>query len=171
MELTPDPSHLATTLMRRLHGDVRRRIHADICAAGYADITPAHLPVFQTPGPDGARPTELAQRTLMTKQSMNHLLAGLEHRGYLERVPSSDDGRGKVLRLTIKGLDVFRIIQSSAAAVQAQWESVIGARRLNQLVDTLAELERAGVGDGALAGPPKGPSGAARVKRALSPNG
>ena len=73
------------TLIRRLHLAIRAEIAEQVRAAGYDDIAPAHLYVFQTPGPCGVRPTELAERTLMTKQAMNHLLSGLEAGGYLER--------------------------------------------------------------------------------------
>lgn len=85
------------TLIRRLHLAVRAELLEHVHAAGYDDITAAHIYVFQTPGPDGLRPTELADRTLMTKQAMNHLLAGLEAGGYIQRVSVDGDGRARVL--------------------------------------------------------------------------
>jgi DNA-binding MarR family transcriptional regulator len=91
---------LLSTLVRRLHLWIRQQIHADLVAAGHGRLTPAHMYIFQLPGPDGVRPTELARRTNMTKQAMNHLLAGLERDGYLHREPAPDDGRGTVIRLT-----------------------------------------------------------------------
>ena len=39
----------------------------------------------------------------MTKQATNHLLSGLEARGYIQRVAAAGDGRGKVLRMTTRG--------------------------------------------------------------------
>ena len=94
---------LLSTLVRRLHLAIRRRLLAELQAAGHPDLTAAHMYVFQSPGPDGVRPTELAARTNMTKQAMNHLLAGLERGKYVERIPAANDGRGTVLRSTDRG--------------------------------------------------------------------
>ena len=92
------PPFHAVTLIRRIHLSVRRHALATLHDAGYTDIAAAQIYVFQTPGPDGVRPTELARRTNMSKQAMNHLLAGLESAGYLERRPSDDDARGRCWR-------------------------------------------------------------------------
>src|ERR1051326_4796701 len=60
-----------------------RRLHE----SGFADCDAAYLPVFGYPGPQGARPSELAARLGMSKQALNYLLGGLERAGYLERRP------------------------------------------------------------------------------------
>jgi len=132
---------LLATLVRRLHLDVRRRVHADLRTAGHADLTAAHMYVFQSPGPDGVRPTELAARTNMTKQAMNHLLAGLERAGYLRRVPAADDGRGTVLRLTDRGRDVERVMRKSAGRIEREWADKLGRRRVEDLCQAIRDLD------------------------------
>ena len=134
------------TLIRRLHLAVRAELLEHVHAAGYDDITAAHIYVFQTPGPDGLRPTELADRTLMTKQAMNHLLAGLQARGYLERAASPGDGRARVLRLTKKGRALTKVIQESAAEIEHRWSDAIGSARMHDLVIALGELDVVGAG-------------------------
>src|SRR3954453_19135976 len=57
---------------------------------GFADLDFAHLNVFQSPGPQGARPSELAARLGMTKQALNYLLGELERLDYLRRQPDPD---------------------------------------------------------------------------------
>ena len=89
---------LVSSLVRSLHLHIRKQGFDDLLAAGHTDLTAAHMYVFQSPGPDGLRPTDLAAQNNMTKQAMNHLLAGLERNGYIERVPAETDGRSKVLR-------------------------------------------------------------------------
>ena len=128
------------TLIRRLHLAVRAELLEHVHAAGYDDITAAHIYVFQTPGPDGLRPTELAERTLMTKQAMNHLLAGLEAGGYIQRVSVDGDGRARVLRVTSKGHRLTEIIQDRSAAIERRWSRRLGARHLQDLMADLAEL-------------------------------
>jgi DNA-binding MarR family transcriptional regulator len=134
----------AITLIRRLHLAVRAEIVAVVHARGYLDITPAHIYVFQTPGPDGLRPTELSQQALMTKQAMNHLLTGLEQRGYLERMPAPGDGRARVLRLTSKGRRLTKLIQATSTEIELRWERVLGATRAQNLVGDLEQLDRIG---------------------------
>ncbi len=131
-------SFQVVTLIRRLHLSIRAQVIEELRARGYEDITPAHIYVFQTPGPDGMRPTELAQRALMTKQAMNHLLAGLEERGYLERTPAAGDGRARVLRLSPKGRRLTKLIQETAAGIERQWAAELGPARL---ADVRAALE------------------------------
>jgi DNA-binding MarR family transcriptional regulator len=132
---------LLSTLIRRLHLDIRQRLHAELQAAGHGGLTAAHMYVFQSPGPDGARPTELAARTNMTKQAMNHLLAGLEHAGYLQRVPAPDDGRATVLRLTDQGHDVERIMREGSGRIERDWAKELGRSRVEELRSTMRELD------------------------------
>jgi DNA-binding MarR family transcriptional regulator len=131
------------TLVRRLHLAVRAEIVEVVRARGHDDITPAHIYVFQTPGPDGLRPTELAQRALTTKQAMNHLLAGLEERGYLERVTTPGDGRARVLRLTRKGRQLTELIQTTSAEIERRWEDRLGRARMDEFLVALDLLDGA----------------------------
>jgi DNA-binding MarR family transcriptional regulator len=131
----------AITLVRRLHLAVRAEIADVLRDQGFADITPAHIYVFQTPGPDGLRPTELAQRALTTKQAMNHLLTGLEERGYLERVTTPGDGRARVLRLTSKGRRLTELIQATSTAIERRWEQRLGTARMDELLRMLDRLD------------------------------
>jgi len=132
---------LLATLLRRVHLVVRQRIYADLQAAGHSDLTPAHMYIFQSPGPEGARPTELAARTNMTKQAMNHLLARLERIGYLKRVPAPNDRRGTVLRLTDRGRDVERIMHERAARLERDWARTLGNRRVEELRRLLHDVD------------------------------
>jgi DNA-binding MarR family transcriptional regulator len=145
-----DDIPLLTTLIRRLHLVIRRRIHADLLAAGHDRLAPAHMYVFQNPGADGARPTELARRSNMTKQAMNHLLAGLERNGYLERIPSTVDRRGTIIRLTERGREVERLMQESSATLEIEWAAAVEDGAVEQLRALLIDIEAAvarGVGD------------------------
>jgi DNA-binding MarR family transcriptional regulator len=135
------------TLIRRLHHAIRTEIAEDVRAHGFEGITPSHIYVFQTPGPEGARPTELAQRTLMTKQAMNHLLAGLEAGGYLGRTTVPGDGRARILQLTPKGRALTEVIQQSASDIERRWSDALGARRMQDLISTLGQLDDIGTGD------------------------
>jgi DNA-binding MarR family transcriptional regulator len=132
------------TAIRRLHHAIRAEIVEEVRARGFDDITPSHIYIFQTPGPDGVRPTELARRTLMTKQSMNHLLASLEANGYLDRVDGDGDGRARVLRLTPKGRRLTAAIQEIATEIERRWADHLGRDTMQQLTSNLEQLDALG---------------------------
>ena len=92
---------------------VRARLHAALVDAGFEDFQPAHLDVFQFPGPAGAQPSELAERAHVSRQAMNHLLGQLEERGYLRRSVPPDDGRARVIELSHRGLAAQATIRSA----------------------------------------------------------
>jgi len=132
--------HLSS-LVRRIHHEIRRRLLAEIRAHGYTDISKAHMYVFARPGPDGCRPSELAERTLATKQALNHLLAGLEANGYLRRIPDVDDGRGTIVRLTAKGRKLTTLVHTTAARIQDEWAHELGSQRMGELLELLDDVD------------------------------
>src|SRR5213596_51820 len=82
---------LIGALLRMPWEAVQRHMLERLHARGFADFDAAYLNVFQYPGPQGARPSDLAARLRISKQALNHLLGQLEKLGYLERQPDPDD--------------------------------------------------------------------------------
>jgi DNA-binding MarR family transcriptional regulator len=107
---------------------------------GFTDLDPAHLSVLQYPGPQGTRPSELAARLRMSKQSVNYLLGELERRGYLERKPDPDDLRSKRIELTERGMATIPVIRGAVAEVEEEWSSLLGRKRFDQLRRLLWDL-------------------------------
>jgi DNA-binding MarR family transcriptional regulator len=134
-------------LMRRPAVIVRHEVMASLHEAGFIDVLPAHLGVFQHPGPDGQRPGVLAMRTAASKQAMNHLLHQLEVGGYIRREAHPDDRRTRVVRLTDRGWAAFRVIGETMARLERQWAKALGedvyaelARGLHRLEEVLDEV-------------------------------
>jgi DNA-binding MarR family transcriptional regulator len=107
---------------------------------GFADFDAAYLPVFQYPGPQDARPSELAARLRISKQALNHLLGQLEKLGYLERRPDAADLRSKRVALTPRGRSAVRVIREAVAEVEATWSEQLGPKRFAQLRKLLGAL-------------------------------
>jgi DNA-binding MarR family transcriptional regulator len=107
---------------------------------GFTDLEAAHLNVFQYPGPQGARPTELAARLRMSKQALHYLLGQLERRGYLERRPDPGDHRSKRIALTHRGTAIVPVIREAVAEIEREWEAALGRKRFAQLRNLLHEL-------------------------------
>lgn len=107
---------------------------------GFEDLDAAHLGVFQFPGPQGAKPSQLAARLHASKQSINHLLGQLERFGYLERRNDSEDMRSRRIHLTPRGKSAVLTIRQAVMDVERDWEARLGPRRLAVLREILREL-------------------------------
>ena len=119
---------------------VQRHMLERLHERGFDDLDAAHLNVFQYPGPQGARPSELAGRLGVSKQALNYLLGELERTGYVERQPHPDDQRSKRIALTDRGTAAVGVIRDAVGEVEAAWAQQLGADRFAQLRALLAEL-------------------------------
>ncbi|HLM35669.1 MAG TPA: MarR family transcriptional regulator [Gaiellaceae bacterium] len=109
-------------------------------AHGFDDLDPHHLNVLQYPGPDGARPSELAAQLRISKQALNYKLGELERLGYLERRPDADDLRSRRIFLTARGSELVPVIRDAVRETEREWAAALGADRLEQLRALLLEL-------------------------------
>jgi len=109
---------------------------------GFDDLEAAHLNVFQYPGPQGSRPSELAARLNVSKQALNYLLGELERLGYLERRPDPDDLRSKRVALTARGTSAIAVIRDAVAEVETAWAQQLGEARFAELRALLVELNQ-----------------------------
>jgi DNA-binding MarR family transcriptional regulator len=119
---------------------VWEQIYAGVSDAGYDDINPAHIALFRYPSLDGLRPSEVAARSQITKQSVNDLVGHLEQRGYVVRTPDPADGRARILRLTTKGHRLETTINHHARAAELGIAEMLGPRRFAALRNSLEEL-------------------------------
>lgn len=121
-----------------VQGRMLERLHE----RGFSDFDAAYLNVFQYPGPQGAKPSELAARLRISKQALNHLLGQLERLGYLERQPDADDLRSKRVVLTPRGTAAVGVIREAVAEIEGSWEQELGLERFGQLRALLLDLNR-----------------------------
>jgi DNA-binding MarR family transcriptional regulator len=114
------------------------RLHAN----GFADFDASYLIVFQYPGPQGERPSELAARLRISKQALNHLLGQLERRGYIKRQPGDDDRRSKRVTLTARGIRAGTTMREAVSELEETWTRQLGSKRFNQLRNLLHHLNQ-----------------------------
>lgn len=131
---------LIGALLRLPWEAVQERMLERLHAEGFADFDPAYLIVFQYPGPQGQRPSDLAARLRISKQALNHLLGQLEHRGYLKRRADADDKRSKRITLTRRGARAINVIRTAVAEMEDSWTEQLGPRRFDQLRSLLWDL-------------------------------
>jgi DNA-binding MarR family transcriptional regulator len=120
---------------------LERQLYEGLAAAGFEDVRPAHFAVFRFLQPEGSRVTELAEEARMTKQSMGELVAYLERRGYVERLPDPRDGRARIVVWTEAGLQWAEAAAERLREIEdALAERMGGQERLEELADSLEEL-------------------------------
>ncbi len=119
---------------------VQRHMLERLHERGFEDFDAAYLNVFQYPGPQGTRPSELAARLRISKQALNYLLGELERLGYLERRSDPDDLRSKRVALTPRGTSAIGVIRDAVAEVETAWVERLGPERFAALREFLLEL-------------------------------
>ncbi|MBS1862620.1 MAG: MarR family transcriptional regulator [Actinobacteria bacterium] len=121
---------------------VQRHMLERLQESGFDDLDAAHLSIVRYPGPQGARPTDLAAQLGISKQALNHLLGGLERLGYLKREPDPADQRSKRIVLTSRGVAAAGVIREAVGEMEAAWAQQLGASRFAQLRELLLELQQ-----------------------------
>jgi DNA-binding MarR family transcriptional regulator len=140
-ENSPIGPPLIGALLRMPWDAVQRHMLARLHEHGFEDFDAAYLSVFQYPGPQGAKPSELAARLRISKQALNYLLGQLEHRGYLERRPDPDDLRARRIGLTPRGSSAIAVIREAVGEMETAWAQQLGPERFALLRELLLELD------------------------------
>jgi len=112
---------------------VQRRIIAGLNTAGFADLRFPHMAVLRYPGPDGERPSVLAERAGISKQAMNQLLGSLEELGYITRADDPREGRARIVRFTRRGHAAWAKILEILREIEREWIAELGAKDFAQL--------------------------------------
>jgi DNA-binding MarR family transcriptional regulator len=133
---------LIGALLRTPWEHVQQRMLERLHEHGFDDLDAAHLRVFQYPGPQGTKPSELADRLGISKQALNYLLGQLERLGYLERRADTDDQRAKRIIVTQRGAAAITAIRDAVAEVETDWKNQLGPKHFAQLIARLRQLNQ-----------------------------
>ena len=118
-------------------------LNARLRARGYPDVRLVHSALFAHIDPEGTRPIDLARRAAMTKQSMAEVIADLETKGYVERLPDPQSTRGRLVRLTDRGWRHVRDAAAVIAEIEADYRQLLGGDRLRTLREDLGRMASA----------------------------
>ncbi len=116
---------------------IHRRIIRELNQAGFDDLTLPHMAIFRFPGPDGVRPSVLAERAGMSKQAMNRILGSLEDLGYLVRSDGTDEGRARIVSFTARGRTAYAKAIEILSQIEKDWRAELGPKDFAQLKELL----------------------------------
>jgi len=132
---------LIGALLRVPSHAIHRRIIAELNAAGFEELRLPHMAVLQFPGPDGARPIELADRAGMSKQAMNQLLRSLESADYIARSDAPHQGgRARIVHLTDRGHAAYAKIHEILRTIEDEWRAELGPGPFTELKGLLLRV-------------------------------
>ncbi|MEU9621425.1 MarR family winged helix-turn-helix transcriptional regulator [Streptomyces sp. NPDC048155] len=115
-------------------------LHRELAGRGHPDIRPAYGFALQAVGRDGATASEIGRRLGVSKQAAGKTVEKLEGLGYVERVDDPQDGRRKLVRLTVRGVDVLVKSAEGFDRVRAEWARVLGADRVRAMEEDLRAM-------------------------------
>jgi DNA-binding MarR family transcriptional regulator len=127
---------LLSRVLRQLGTESLRRLHA----RGHTQLTPAHIAVLPHIDLAGTRPTVLAERADMSKQAAGQLVAELEARGYLRRLPDPADRRASLVGFTDLGRQFLRDAFDLKHELEAEYRAILGDARFEALQGALEGL-------------------------------
>jgi MarR family transcriptional regulator, 2-MHQ and catechol-resistance regulon repressor len=101
------------------------------------------LVVLANAGDPGLTCSDIAGKTLITKGGITGILNRLEARGLVRRVPSRDDRRSVLVRLSAKGMEFFRkLYPEMARRNRASFERVFRPEQVKEFARLLDLLIR-----------------------------
>ena len=109
--------------------------------AGFDDLRPSHSAVFLPLTERPRRITELGDFAQTTRQAAWEMVAYLEERSYVERVPDPTDKRATLVRLTPLGQRAVEVADGLIVEIEEGWSKVVGARRFAQLRSSVISLD------------------------------
>lgn len=113
------------------------RFTAEMVASGHDWYAEARSSVLPYVGLDGTRQSDIVARMGLSKQAVQQLITDLERSDILRRDPDPEDGRGKIVRFTSKGLAAQRDGNKAKEKVEAEIRAKLGDTEFDRLMKIL----------------------------------
>ncbi|MEQ1770666.1 MAG: MarR family transcriptional regulator [Devosia sp.] len=113
---------------------------AEMVRLGHGWMTEARGAVVGHLRPGGLSQSALTSAMGISKQAVQQLVDELVADGIVERVPDEADGRGKIVRMTRKGMRSFADGNAVKRAIEQRYAEKIGVGKLAELQKSLDRL-------------------------------
>lgn len=120
----------------------KSEFEAGMVAMGHGWFTHARANLIACMDRKGTRQGDLTQRSGLTKQAVQQFVDELVAYGIVERVADPADGRARIVVFTDRGRNVLADANVVKRRIEAEFRKRLGAKRLQQLVQTLGMLEK-----------------------------
>ena len=118
----------------------KERFAAEMVALGHEWYAEARSSVIPYVGLKGTRQSDIVVRMGLSKQAVQQLILDLEVSGILWREPDPNDGRGKIVHFTERGLAAQRDSLKAKRKVEAEIRTLLGDKEFERLVGALKKI-------------------------------
>ncbi len=118
----------------------KERFAAEMVVMGHDWYAEARSSVVPYVRHKGTRQSDIVARMGLSKQAVQQLILDLENSGILRREPDPNDGRGKIVHFTEKGLAAQRDSQKAKRKVEAEIRTRLGDEEFERLVEALKKI-------------------------------
>jgi len=128
----------------RVSQDLIGQVEGELKSAGFPPLSWYDaLLELRRAGATGLRPFQLQSEMLLAQYNISRLVDRLAAAGHIERLPSDDDRRGQVLRITDTGRGLLREMWPVyRAAIAKHFSRKLSEREALQLARILAKLSK-----------------------------
>lgn len=116
------------------------RFAAEMIAAGHDWYAEARSSVVPYIAANGTRQSDIVARMGLSKQAVQQLIVDLERAGIVRRESDPQDGRGRIVRFTEKGLAAVSDSAGAKRRVEAEMRARLGDTEFQQLYDLLIKI-------------------------------
>lgn len=140
--LPDDETQTAWAKMVRVSQATLASVEADLKRSGFPPLVQYDaLLELRRAGDAGLRPYELQREMLLAQYSISRLADRLVKAGLVDREESADDGRGQVLKITVKGQDLLRQMWPAyGKAISAHFGSRLSPTEMRTLSQLMSKL-------------------------------
>jgi DNA-binding MarR family transcriptional regulator len=92
---------------------------------GFPNLRASHMNLLRYIDVDGTRITEIAARSLMTKQGVGQLVVACEREGLVRTIPDRADGRAKIVTFTKLGKSVIEVEREVIERMDVELEKLL----------------------------------------------
>jgi DNA-binding MarR family transcriptional regulator len=117
---------------------------------GFPEFQPSFTGTLVQIDTEGTRIGRIAERLHVTRQAASQMIREIERRGFIERIADPSDARAVIVRHTAKGRRILQTAIEVMLGIEDEYESVLGAEGLADLVTLLGKLVTATDPGGAL---------------------
>ena len=118
----------------------KEKFAAEMVAMGHDWYAEARSSVVPYVGPKGTKQSIIVARMGLSKQAVQQLILDLEESGILLREPDPNDGRGKIVHFTEKGLAAQRDSRKAKRKVEEEIRARLGDKKFENLLDALKKI-------------------------------
>lgn len=111
-------------------------------AYGLSKRAQAALQAIDVAGPDGARPSAVAQELGVSRAAATTFIQRLEAKGLVETTPDPDDDRGVRVALTRHGLEILLRVGQLERRLAARTVEGLPASSIQRTIHLLEDLKR-----------------------------